>query len=42
VENVSAEDTPKAKPKSRRRTTPKKPKAEGVVTEQKVENQEAV
>jgi ribonuclease-3 len=42
VENVSAEDTPKAKPKSRRRATPKKPKAEGVVTEQKVENQEAV
>ena len=42
VESVSAEDTPKAKPKSRRRATPKKPKAEGVVTEQKVENQEAV
>lgn len=42
VESVPAEDTPKAKPKSRRRATPKKPKAEGVVTEQKVENQEAV
>ena len=42
VESVPAEDTLKAKPKSRRRATPKKPKAEGVVTEQKVENQEAV
>ena len=42
VESVPAEDTPKVKPKSRRRATPKKPKAEGVVTEQKVENQEAV
>lgn len=42
VESVPVEDTPKAKPKSRRRATPKKPKAEGVVTEQKVENQEAV
>ncbi len=42
VESVPAEVAPKAKPKSRRRTTPKKPKAEGVVMEQKVENQEAV
>lgn len=42
VESVPAEDTPKAKPKPRRRATPKKPKTEGVVAEQKVENQEAV
>ena len=42
VESVPADAAPKAKPKSRRRATPKKPKAEGVVMEQKVENQEAV